>query len=89
MDGSATPVQDKSAESSVPGNGTPAASSSSIAVNTGTTQVRAGGAPARVFMNEKIVPYLLEGMKNVTRDQYVANTGFDGPILDTSATLSN
>ncbi|KAL1982669.1 hypothetical protein VTN96DRAFT_1039 [Rasamsonia emersonii] len=33
------------------------------------SQVRAGGAPARVYMNEKIVPYLLEGMKAVTRDQ--------------------
>lgn len=33
------------------------------------TQVRPGGAPARVFLNEKIVPYLLEGMKTVTRDQ--------------------
>jgi COMPASS component SDC1 len=36
----------------------------------GSSQVVAGGAPARVFMNEKIVPYLLEGMKAVTRDQY-------------------
>ncbi|KAK2765493.1 COMPASS (complex proteins associated with Set1p) component [Arachnomyces sp. PD_36] len=35
-----------------------------------TPKVRAGGAPARVFMNENIVPYLLEGMKNVTRDQF-------------------
>jgi len=34
-------------------------------------QVRAGGAPARAYMNEKIVPYLLEGMKAVARDQYV------------------
>ncbi|EPS34208.1 Set1 complex component sdc1 [Penicillium oxalicum] len=32
-------------------------------------QVRPGGAPARVYLNEKIVPYLLEGMKTVTRDQ--------------------
>jgi hypothetical protein len=35
-----------------------------------TPKVRAGGAPARIFMNENIVPYLLEGMKNVTRDQF-------------------
>ena len=35
------------------------------------TQVRPGGAPARVYMNEKIVPYLLEGMKTVTKEQYV------------------
>ncbi|PYH87894.1 COMPASS complex subunit Sdc1 [Aspergillus ellipticus CBS 707.79] len=34
-----------------------------------TPQVRPGGAPARVYMNEKIVPYLLEGMKNVTKEQ--------------------
>ncbi|RAK98972.1 DPY30/SDC1 family protein [Aspergillus ibericus CBS 121593] len=33
------------------------------------TQVRPGGAPARVYMNEKIVPYLLEGMKSVTKEQ--------------------
>ncbi|KAL4916513.1 hypothetical protein BDW62DRAFT_186187 [Aspergillus aurantiobrunneus] len=31
--------------------------------------VRPGGAPARVYMNEKIVPYLLEGMKSVTKEQ--------------------
>ncbi|KAF9894949.1 COMPASS (complex proteins associated with Set1p) component [Aspergillus nanangensis] len=30
---------------------------------------RPGGAPARVYMNEKIVPYLLEGMKTVTKEQ--------------------
>ncbi|KAK2751634.1 COMPASS (complex proteins associated with Set1p) component [Onygenales sp. PD_40] len=32
-------------------------------------QVRAGGAPARIYMNEKIVPYLLEGMKTLAKDQ--------------------
>ncbi|KAF7587562.1 COMPASS (complex proteins associated with Set1p) component [Aspergillus hancockii] len=37
--------------------------------NISTSQVRPGGAPARVYMNEKIVPYLLEGMKNVTKEQ--------------------
>ncbi|KAE8149051.1 hypothetical protein BDV25DRAFT_157015, partial [Aspergillus avenaceus] len=31
--------------------------------------MRPGGAPARVYMNEKIVPYLLEGMKSVTKEQ--------------------
>ncbi|KAK2731608.1 COMPASS (complex proteins associated with Set1p) component [Myotisia sp. PD_48] len=36
---------------------------------TGTHQSRAGGAPARMYMNEKIVPYLLEGMKIVAKDQ--------------------
>jgi COMPASS component SDC1 len=33
------------------------------------TQVRPGGAPARVYMNEKIIPHLLEGMKSVAKDQ--------------------
>jgi COMPASS component SDC1 len=33
----------------------------------------AGGAPARIYLNEKIVPYLLEGMKDVAREQYVLN----------------
>ncbi|OAX81365.1 hypothetical protein ACJ72_04296 [Emergomyces africanus] len=32
-------------------------------------QVRPGGAPARVYMNEKIVPYLLEGMKTLAKEQ--------------------
>lgn len=30
---------------------------------------RPGGAPVRTYMNEKIVPYLLEGMKTVTKEQ--------------------
>ncbi|KAF7714205.1 Uncharacterized protein PECH_000301 [Penicillium ucsense] len=34
-----------------------------------TPQIRPGGAPARVYLNEKIVPHLLEGMKAITRDQ--------------------
>ncbi|KAJ5238734.1 hypothetical protein N7468_003353 [Penicillium chermesinum] len=33
------------------------------------THVRPGGAPARVYLNEKVVPHLLEGMKAVARDQ--------------------
>ncbi|PTU17814.1 hypothetical protein P175DRAFT_0423228, partial [Aspergillus ochraceoroseus IBT 24754] len=44
---------------------TPAAESN-VSAN---TPMRPGGAPARVYMNEKIVPYLLEGMKNVTKEQ--------------------
>jgi len=36
------------------------------------TPGRPGGAPARVYMNEKIVPYLLEGMKGVAKEQYVS-----------------
>ncbi|RJE26629.1 COMPASS complex subunit Sdc1 [Aspergillus sclerotialis] len=30
---------------------------------------RPGGAPVRTYMNERIVPYLLEGMKSVAKDQ--------------------
>lgn len=36
-----------------------------------TPQSQATGAPARIYMNEKIVPYLLEGMKMVAKDQWV------------------
>lgn len=31
----------------------------------------AGGAPARIYLNEKITPYLLEGLKDIAREQYV------------------
>lgn len=37
----------------------------------GQTQGHPGGAPTRVYVNEKIVPYLLDGMKTVAREQYV------------------
>lgn len=47
------------------GANTPIADLSSAAA----AQVRPGGAPARVYLNEKIVPYLLEGMKSVAKDQ--------------------
>ncbi|OJJ07038.1 hypothetical protein ASPVEDRAFT_46411 [Aspergillus versicolor CBS 583.65] len=47
--------------------GTPTADPMTSATN--ASPVRPGGAPARVYMNEKIVPYLLEGMKNVTKEQ--------------------
>ncbi|KAL4927238.1 DPY30/SDC1 family protein [Aspergillus undulatus] len=50
----------------------PAAVSSTSVANPNASNgnpVRPGGAPARVYMNEKIVPYLLEGMKGVTREQ--------------------
>ncbi|EEA21422.1 COMPASS (complex proteins associated with Set1p) component [Talaromyces marneffei ATCC 18224] len=29
----------------------------------------AGGAPARIYLNEKITPYLLEGLKDIAREQ--------------------
>lgn len=48
---------------------------------TPTAQLRPGGAPARVYMNEKIVPYLLEGMKHVTKEQWVGI-----PLPDSSST---
>ncbi|KGO75786.1 hypothetical protein PITC_033700 [Penicillium italicum] len=37
--------------------------------NISAGQVRPGGAPARVYLNEKVVPYLLDGMKSVAREQ--------------------
>lgn len=37
--------------------------------NGSTTQIRPGGAPARVYLNELVVPHLLEGMKSVAKDQ--------------------
>ncbi|KAJ5745595.1 hypothetical protein N7520_010777 [Penicillium odoratum] len=49
------------------GSNTPMAELSNS--NVTNPQVRPGGAPAREYMNEKIVPYLLEGMKAVTKDQ--------------------
>ncbi|KAJ5263670.1 hypothetical protein N7478_011275 [Penicillium angulare] len=49
------------------GANTPIADLSSAAA----AQVRPGGAPARVYLNENIVPHLLEGMKSVAKDQPV------------------
>jgi COMPASS component SDC1 len=40
-------------------------------LNINAGQVRPGGAPARVYLNEKIVPHLLDGMKSVAREQWV------------------
>ena len=40
-----------------------------VNTSTGTTQGRSGGAPARAYLNEKVVPYLLDGMKTVAKDQ--------------------
>ncbi|RMJ25812.1 COMPASS complex subunit Sdc1 [Aspergillus sp. HF37] len=37
--------------------------------STPTSQPRPGGAPIRTYLNERIVPYLLEGMKTVAKDQ--------------------
>ncbi|RDW83759.1 DPY30/SDC1 family protein [Aspergillus mulundensis] len=60
-----TPMANENAQMSSSGAGaahTPTADSVA-------STVRPGGAPARVYMNEKIVPYLLEGMKTVTKEQ--------------------
>ena len=46
-----------------------AATATTTTHNAQIPQARAGGAPARIYMNERIVPYLLEGMKAVARDQ--------------------
>ncbi|KAL4753487.1 hypothetical protein BDW72DRAFT_190940 [Aspergillus terricola var. indicus] len=46
-----------------------AGSANAAAADPIASTVRPGGAPARVYMNEKIVPYLLEGMKTVTKEQ--------------------
>ncbi|KAL4974227.1 hypothetical protein BDW66DRAFT_153041 [Aspergillus desertorum] len=46
-----------------------AAAAHSPAADPIASTIRPGGAPARVYMNEKIVPYLLEGMKTVTKEQ--------------------
>ncbi|KAF3484052.1 uncharacterized protein GIQ15_03376 [Arthroderma uncinatum] len=48
------------------GNG---AGAGSLGGTHATPQPQATGAPARIYMNEKIVPYLLEGMKMVAKDQ--------------------
>ncbi|GCB17355.1 COMPASS component SDC1 [Aspergillus awamori] len=42
---------------------------SAAATPSATTQVRPGGAPIRRYMNEKIVPHLLDGMTVVAKEQ--------------------
>ncbi|WEW58834.1 COMPASS (complex proteins associated with Set1p) component [Emydomyces testavorans] len=34
-----------------------------------TPQATPGGAPVRVYLNERLVPYLLEGMKDLAKNQ--------------------
>lgn len=53
-----------------PGND-PTLASGGVGSNTPTGEARntPGGAPVRTYLNEKIVPYLLEGMKTVAKDQ--------------------
>lgn len=66
-----TPIADS------PGNNTPQTQGQGQAQGQpqgqgqGQPQGRPGGAPTRVYVNEKIVPYLLDGMKTVAREQYV------------------
>lgn len=51
--------------------GNDSAANTPAAESTASAPMRPGGAPARVYMNERIVPYLLEGMKVVAKEQYV------------------
>ncbi|KAL2867125.1 DPY30/SDC1 family protein [Aspergillus lucknowensis] len=63
-------MTNETATSTAPGGGAGASDTRAADSNIGASNpVRPGGAPARVYMNEKIVPYLLEGMKNVTKEQ--------------------
>ncbi|KAL4941905.1 hypothetical protein BDV06DRAFT_171632 [Aspergillus oleicola] len=64
-----TPSQQPTGAANTPTPTPNAQSANNAAANAGSNPVRPGGAPARVYMNEKIVPYLLEGMKSVTREQ--------------------
>ncbi|GLB11883.1 COMPASS (complex proteins associated with Set1p) component [Aspergillus tubingensis] len=50
---------------------TPGADSAAAtpSATTATNQVRPGGAPIRRYMNEKIVPHLLDGMTAVAKEQ--------------------
>ncbi|RAH40428.1 DPY30/SDC1 family protein, partial [Aspergillus brunneoviolaceus CBS 621.78] len=50
-------------------NTTTTAAAAATTATANGSQIRPGGAPARVYMNEKIVPYLLEGMKSVAKEQ--------------------
>ncbi|PLB46023.1 putative COMPASS complex subunit Sdc1 [Aspergillus steynii IBT 23096] len=49
--------------------GNDSAANTPAADSTASAPMRPGGAPARVYMNERIVPYLLEGMKVVAKEQ--------------------
>ncbi|RAH71826.1 DPY30/SDC1 family protein [Aspergillus aculeatinus CBS 121060] len=62
-----TPTADSAA--ATPTNTTAAAAAAATTATANGSQIRPGGAPARVYMNEKIVPYLLEGMKSVAKEQ--------------------
>ncbi|KAL4905205.1 hypothetical protein BDW74DRAFT_20351 [Aspergillus multicolor] len=69
-----TPTPNPSISTPMANENAQMSSSSAGAAHTPTADsiastVRPGGAPARVYMNEKIVPYLLEGMKTVTKEQ--------------------
>ncbi|KAL7650111.1 COMPASS (complex proteins associated with Set1p) component [Aspergillus niger] len=64
---SLNPDKDKIMASDSAAN-TPGADSAA-ATPSATTQVRPGGAPIRRYMNEKIVPHLLDGMTVVAKEQ--------------------
>ncbi|OJD25845.1 hypothetical protein ACJ73_02781 [Blastomyces percursus] len=58
-----------SSTATAPSANTSCLNNSNNASTTAVPEVRPGGAPARVYMNEKIVPYLLEGMKTLAKEQ--------------------
>ncbi|PYI25203.1 hypothetical protein BP00DRAFT_452342 [Aspergillus indologenus CBS 114.80] len=65
-----TPTADSAAATPTNTTTTTAAATAAAATSTANgSPIRPGGAPARVYMNEKIVPYLLEGMKSVAKEQ--------------------
>ncbi|PYH70092.1 DPY30/SDC1 family protein [Aspergillus vadensis CBS 113365] len=49
--------------------GADSAAATPSATTATTNQVRPGGAPIRRYMNEKIVPHLLDGMTVVAKEQ--------------------
>ncbi|PGH09337.1 compass component sdc1 [Blastomyces parvus] len=63
------PVPATSSTPTAPSAHTSTSNNINNAPSTPIPQVRPGGAPARVYMNEKIVPYLLEGMKTLAKEQ--------------------
>ncbi|BCR94828.1 COMPASS (complex proteins associated with Set1p) component [Aspergillus luchuensis] len=70
------PEKDKIMASDSAANTPGADSAAATPSATTTTQVRPGGAPIRRYMNEKIVPHLLDGMTVVAKEQCVYHDTF-------------
>ena len=62
---------------------TPGADSAAAtpSATTTTNQVRPGGAPIRRYMNEKIVPHLLDGMTVVAKEQCVYHPHYSSNLI--------